>query len=222
VRRARQRGFTLLELMIALVLLALIMTVLLSALRLGASSWDAAERKVAAVAEREMAMRVVERQLALAMPVMHAAEGEEEHLAFEGGPDAVSWVSPLPAHRGGGGVQYMRLALGETDRGRGLVLTWRLFHPDVMDAPAAQVEDAVLLMEGVEGLHLSYLGAPDDDNPERREWFDRWDHENRMPDLIRLTLDMEDPSAREMSLVAEPRQGAFGVLDPHLIFEPAS
>ena len=205
MRRAHQRGFTLLELMIALVLLALIMTVLLSALRLGASSWDAAERKVAAVAEREMAMRVVERQLALAMPVMHVAEGEQARLAFEGEPDAVSWVSPLPAHRGGGGVQYMRLALGETDRGRGLVLTWRLFHPDVMDAPAAQVEDAVLLMAGIDGLHLSYFGAPDD--PQRLEWRDRWDHRDNLPELVRLELEPADPSEPDLFLVAEPRQG---------------
>jgi general secretion pathway protein J len=204
-RRGRCAGFTLLEMMIGLVLLGLMMTVLFSGLRLGASSWDAAERKVASVAERELAIRVLERQLALAMPVMHAPEGEPERLAFEGESDRLIWVSPLPAYRGGGGVHELELALGATDRGAGLVLHYRLFHPDVLDGSAGSDRESVLLLEDVNDLRLSYYGAMDDS--ERDEWVQRWDHDRDLPGLVKVELGFGESPEGLLTLVVEPRQG---------------
>jgi general secretion pathway protein J len=203
----RSSGFTLLEMMIGMVVLGLMMTVLFSGLRLGASSWDAAERKVASVAERELAIRVIERQLALAMPVMHTPEGEPPRLAFDGEGDRVTWVAPLPAYRGGGGVHELELALGATDRGEGLVLGYRLFHPDVLDAPSDTGRESVLLLEDVTELRATYYGSLDD--PERGEWFDHWDHPASLPDLVKLEFGLADPLARPITLVVQPRQGPF-------------
>jgi general secretion pathway protein J len=208
-RRSRSSGFTLLEMMIGMVVLGLMMTVLFSGLRLGASSWDAAERRVASVAERELALRVIERQLAMALPVMHAPEGEGEppKLAFDGEGDRVTWISPLPAYRGGGGVHELELALGVTDRGEGLVLGYRLFHPDVLDAPSATDRESVLLLEGVTELRATYYGSLED--PERGEWFDHWDHPESLPDLVKLEFDLADEAAHPITLVVQPRQAPF-------------
>lgn len=198
------QGFTLLEVMIALVLLSLIMTVLFSGLRLGVSSWDTAERVVAETAEQELALRLLDRQLALAMPLMLERDGEQARIAFEGEPNRVRWASPLPAHRGGGGLQWLTLELGETARGAGLVLRFRLLHPDTQDAPADQVEDTELLLAGVDAMDVSYYGRPD--NQEDGEWFSEWPVRDRLPDLIALALQSERGSQESMYLSVAPRQ----------------
>ncbi|WP_155987008.1 prepilin-type N-terminal cleavage/methylation domain-containing protein [Thioalkalivibrio sp. ALE11] len=202
--RVSARGFTLMEVLIALVLLSLIMTALFSALRLGVSSWDAAERSVAETAEEELALRLLDRQLALAMPLMLERDGEQARIAFEGEPNRVRWASPLPAHRGGGGIQWQTLELGETARGEGLVLRFRLLHPDTLEAPADQVEDTELLLAGIDAMELSYYGRSNLD--EEAEWFSEWSVRDRLPDLVTLTLQSDRGSQTSIYLSVAPRQ----------------
>ena len=201
---ASMRGFTLLEMMIALVLLSLIMTILFAGLRLGVSSWDTAERVVAETAEQELALRLIDRQLALAMPLMLEREGEPPRIAFEGEPTRVRWASPLPAHRGGGGIQWLTLELGETARGEGLVLRFRLLHPDTLDAPAERVEETELLLSGVNSVVFSYFGRPA--NHWDGAWFNEWSDGDQLPELITLRLEYERGHQESMYLSVAPRQ----------------
>lgn len=203
-RRYGSAGFTLIEMMIGLVLLSLMLTVLFSSLRLGATSWDTAERKLARVAEREAALRIVERQLQLSMPILHAPDGESAKLAFLGEADRLTWVSPLPAHRGGG-IQRMTLAKGQAERGDGLVLSYQLFHPDRLSGPAEKAKESVLLLEGVTGLRVAYYGAGRED-PDSRDWYERWDDNEGLPELIRLRFETAAPGDHDLSLVVEPKQ----------------
>ena len=197
-------GFTLLEMMIGLVLLGLTMTVLFSALRLGASSWDAAERGVSAVAEQELAIRVLEQQLALAMPVMTLPEDGPERLAFEGASDRLTWVAPLPAHRGGGGVHELEVVLGATDRGEGLILRYRLFHPDALADSSDAGRESVLLLEDVRSLRATYYGIPE--GSDRAEWSERWHHDRELPLLVKLEWTLATSPEDWVQLVVEPRQ----------------
>lgn len=203
-QRAGAGGFTLLEMMIALVLLSLIMTILFSGLRLGVSSWDAAERVVAETAEQELALRLIERQLAVAMPLMLERQGQGSRLAFEGDTARVRWAAPLPAHRGGGGLHWLTLELGRTARGEGLVLRFRLFHPDTLDAPADRVEETELLLAGVSSMEVSYFGRPG--NQQNGSWFNRWLDGDRLPDLIRMRFRSERGHQEWMYLSVAPRQ----------------
>ena len=203
---ASMRGFTLLEMMIALVLLSLIMTILFSGLRLGVSSWDTAERVVAETAEQELALRLLDRQLALAMPLILEREGEASRIAFEGEPTRVRWASPLPAHRGGGGIQWLTLELGETARGEGLVLRFRLLHPDTLNAPPERVEETELLLAGIGSMKVSYYGRPD--NQENGEWFSEWLDDRRIPELISVELQTERGHQESVYLSVAPRQSA--------------
>jgi general secretion pathway protein J len=203
-RRHGSAGFTLIEMMIGLVLLSIMLTVLFSSLRLGATSWDTAERKLARVAEREAALRIIERQLQLSMPILHAPDGELAKLAFLGEADRLTWVSPLPAHRGGG-VQRMTLAEGQSARGSGLVLSYRLFHPDSLSEPDEQAQESVLLLEGVTGLRVTYLGEGPED-PDSPEWYEQWDDAERLPQLIRLEIETAARGDEDLTLVVEPKQ----------------
>lgn len=202
-RRGTAAGFTLIETLIALVLLSLMLTILFSGLRLGAGSWDAAQRQVEESTEWAIAARFLQRQLGMAMPVqLFERMVGEQHLAFRGEPHRIRFVAPLPSYLGGGGVQWVSLFLGSTEQGDGLLLSHRLYHPDTFVDVDHQDAEATLLLPGVTGVTLRYYGhRRDDDAP---DWFDTWEEEH-LPWLVSLQLRRQN--GHETTLAAGLRQG---------------
>lgn len=199
-------GFTLLEMLIGLVLLGLILSILFSALRLGAASWDSAESKLASVAERELAIRALRRELALALPVPHRAEDEGGEVFFAGYPDRFAWITPFPAHRGGG-LYELRLEIGSTDHGDGLVLKYRPHHPNNADREGGRGSESVLLIEGVASLRVQYYGAVNEGFD--REWSEEWSADQRLPELIRIEFPHRTAASESEHMVhvaVAPRQ----------------
>ena len=94
-------GFTVLELLVALALLALMLAAMPSALRLGARALSAAvdlERN----AERRAAMDFIEQRLVQASPIYeHRADGRSR-IAFRGAATAVTFVAPAASGSMGG------------------------------------------------------------------------------------------------------------------------
>ena len=197
------QGFTLMETLIALVLLSLMLSILFSGLRLGAGSWDAAQRQVEDSTEWAIAARFVHRQLAMAMPVkVFDIQPGVQQLAFRGDADRVGFVSALPSHLGGGGLRWITLYTGATEEGGGLLLSHRLYHPDTFAGMDFADAEATLLLPGVSRLDLRYYGQRRDD--EAPAWFDTWSDE-RLPLLIALDLTTTD--ARRITLAVGLRQG---------------
>ena len=62
-------GFTLIEVMVSLAVMALIVTVAFSGLRIGLNSWDRGSRRIEKLEERANVERLLNRQLALASPM---------------------------------------------------------------------------------------------------------------------------------------------------------
>lgn len=199
--RAR-RGFTLLEVMIALVLLSLLLAVLFAGLRLGAQSWDAGQTRVGQAADRAQVLAFLDRQLARAEPVFWHDPRGSTHLAFEGRRDAVAWVAALPAHRGGGGLALLSLELGRIEGQSSLVLGHQLFHPDTLD-PGVFEEHEVLL-EGVTEIAIEYFGPGEGDVGS--SWSDVWSDRSELPRLIRVRI--VDERSPWPDLVVAPRQGS--------------
>lgn len=196
----RRRGFTLLEVMIALVLLGLLLAVLFAGLRLGARSWDAGESRAREAAERAQVLAFLDRSLARAEPLYWQLSGATQKLAFEGLPDRVSWVAPLPAHRGGGGLTWLSLELGELDGQSALVLGYQFFHPDTLDPE--HLTEREILLEGVTGLGIEYFGSGEPGASPL--WSGTWSSQNELPQLIRVRV--EDVRGAWPDLLSVPRQ----------------
>ena len=146
----RQQGMTLVEVMVASVIFALVMMALVSAMRALAQSYERLQTVTAEAAQ----IREVERFLRQTLQSAQDGVGY-----FEGGPSEMRWVAPLDRVGSAGGLQHLRVAR----RGDQLVLSFApvLLGEDVSDSPAwgAVIEDFVLL-ENLSRLDIRYQVDP--------------------------------------------------------------
>lgn len=184
---SRQRGFTLLELVVAITLMALILAALYGGMRLGINSWDAGEQRAEATNRLRLTQEFLRRLLTLSVPAFRANEQQERVVTFAGDSAQISFVAPLLAQFGQGGLHLMQIY---ADNGR-LMLRWHPYLPADLEAGTAQ--EAVLL-EGVSAVEWGYFGAEKLAAPEEAvpsTWQDAWTQTSFRPSLVRLNLNMQ-------------------------------
>jgi general secretion pathway protein J len=205
---AGERGFTLLELLVAITLLGLLMAALLGGLRLGARVWETGEARLDASARIQVVQDFLRQRLAEAQPfeVAMVVEGGRPQFSFHGATDEVRFAGPLPEQLGAG-IYLMQLTLakgGADGQRRDLVLRWQpLDLEGDSTAPPPEPEERVLL-EGVEGLELAYFGALDPREPPA--WWPEWPPEqDAFPGLIRIQVRFADDDLRRWpELIVHP------------------
>jgi general secretion pathway protein J len=206
------RGFTLVELMIALVLLTIMTVLLFSGLRLGSRAWEGVETLSDRAADLRVARNFIERSLRQARGMTVTYEGLEVP-GFAGEPEQVEWVAPLADNVGIPGLYLLRLQLEEAGEYPRLVLVRWLMHPEVLeggdDYPAWQpIADGgsgigddsgpldrdvaagaygrTVLLPRVEEFELAYFGiAEGEQDP---EWLEEWLEHSRLPLKVRIAV----------------------------------
>jgi general secretion pathway protein J len=185
--RAPTQGFTLLELLVALILLSLIFLFLMSALQFGTNVWSGREKEVSGTAEVLTAQNFLRRVLSEARPIMiEATRTKHRYVYFIGDQNSVQFIAPLPEHLGVGG--FYEIALYLTDNrgsGKRLEMSWRL-SSEAENSKARRVT----LLDGVAQIQFSYFGRPLLLEPSR--WHDDWQKWESLPDLIRIQVTFSD------------------------------
>lgn len=198
------RGFTLVELLVGLSLLSLILLLLFGGFRFGLRAWEAGGDRIAAVNEIEMAQHLLRRQLAEAQPVTIGSLSQGVPTLFQGDDAGVTFVSPLPAHRGVGGFYVFSIATREDRGGRQLLLRWRRFRPDTVAGSDFDPKDESVLVNGIESIAIEYFGQPTVATSAR--WLQRWDGTVGLPQLFRLRVAFPRGDVRRWpEFVVSPR-----------------
>ncbi len=200
------RGFTLVELLVALTLLGLIAGVLFGSLRLAGRSWEGGEGKVAQVAEMRLTQQFLRNQITAALP-RRMLKAVEFPLLFAGTATELRYVAPLPERVVDGGTQFFRLALVQNGDNGQLVLERMRPDPDIVQVPEFVDADRTVLADHIADLRFQYFGRdPDAADTDTPTWRDRWDDAQRLPILIRIDVRPAKGPAWP-SLVAGPRRG---------------
>src|SRR5689334_7242406 len=185
--RHSQQGFTLIELTVALVLVALIGSVLYGSLSLAGDTWNRGETKAQRVNEMRSAQDFLRRTLTSQHP-LRFQKVVEKPLYFLGTREALSYAAALPG-RVGGGMYYFRLtASGENGR-----LTLARVIPDysAQAVPDFGSAESTVLADGVSAVRFGYFGRdPNSADTVAPTWRDRWDDPQRLPDLIRIDVTL--------------------------------
>jgi general secretion pathway protein J len=196
-----QRGFTLIELTVALVLVALIGSVLYGSLSLAGESWNRGEAKTQRVSEMRSAEDFLRRTLTSQHP-LRFQKVIEKPLYFLGTRDSLSYAAALPG-RIGGGMYYFRLTAGG-ENGR-LMLARVIPDYAAQAVPDFDSAESTVLADGIGAVRFGYFGRdPGSADAVAPTWRDRWDDPQRLPDLIRVDVTLAN-GASWPTLVVEPR-----------------
>lgn len=204
-RRPRARGFTLLELVVALTLLALMAAVMFGALGFAGRSWEGGEAKAEAVS----AMRLSEGFLRSQLESMHPLRMRkvvEFPLLFAGARDELRYAAPLPSRISGGGIWYYRLAVRKEGERSQLVLERIVPDVDATSVPEFVDADRSILADDIAELRIGYFGRdPGAAQAATPSWREQWDDRNKLPQLVRIEVLPSKGRPWPVLLVA-PRQ----------------
>ena len=194
-----ESGLTLVELLVALVLMALIAVMMSGGIRFGVRAWEAADARVEDDTRIQAVQALLRRQFNRAYPAIGADARKRSQVDFEGRANSLRFITALPAHLSPGGRSVVALE-GAADDVPALILRWRPHRPgfgdDDDEAAGADGEWAEehVLIEGIEGMEFAYFGAekPGDDP----RWFDDWQERRTLPTLVRLRLSFAEDDRR--------------------------
>lgn len=182
------KGFTLIEVVIALALLSLMVVLLFSSLAISADSWNKGEDKITEANENGVVYSFFRNYLAASKPLLLDFDvNTASRLAFQGGEQAVQFVASLPASAAKAGPQLMTVALVEEEDERMIKVTMTPFYP-AADNEQWQPEEAVL-MRHVDEFSLAYFGP--DENTGEAGWQSEWREKQTQPALVKITLTSE-------------------------------
>ncbi|HVE48753.1 MAG TPA: prepilin-type N-terminal cleavage/methylation domain-containing protein [Casimicrobiaceae bacterium] len=200
--RLHQRGFTLLELVIALVLFALMSSVMYGALGFAGRSRDAGEAHTEAAASMRLSHAFLRAQLEGQHP-LRMRKMLEYPLLFTGASDELRYAAQLPARITGGGVWYYRLAVVREGEKSRLVLERRVPDTEASELPEFDKADRSILAEDIGEIRIGYFGRDAGAAPATAPtWRERWDDRNRLPLLVRIDVVPQRGPAWPTLLVA--------------------
>ncbi|MBJ7576008.1 prepilin-type N-terminal cleavage/methylation domain-containing protein [Luteimonas sp. MC1828] len=209
MRRARVSGFTLIEVLLATVLLAMGLALAFTTLR---ATMETSERGEA-MATRTDRMRAVEgflrRRLASAQPIAFASdESTGGSLRFIGEPDRIRFVADLPDYLGRGGPHLHDIGV---DAGRrepelgvsfAMVLAGETIEEEQPRPPEPLVKDLV-------ELRFRYRGLDDEG---LTDWLDTWENYEELPLQVSVEISSKDGGAWPPLVVALPQSATGAAL----------
>jgi general secretion pathway protein J len=209
----RQKGFTLLELLVALVVLGLLVVGLTRGVRAGLTMWGAQTRRIGETGELDASARVL-RVLFDGISVPPAGmvgRGAAGTMKVEGHSDSLAFVGELPT--GFGTTRRANITLESVEDHR-LVLRWTPHRHELTTAPEPKPVE-IELIRGVAHVDFAYWGSPAAD--QAAGWQAQWDSFN-LPELIRVRVafakgDRPSVARRDRGAPAMKSQPRFARLD---------
>lgn len=181
-----QRGFSLLEMLIAFSMMSLLFLALFSSFSTIGKGWDAADKKMLKTADMRLVSEFLRGQLSQAMVVR--IQGEDGLVyAFEGEDDYVRYAAPLQPLQNNGGVYLIELSVGSDSDGKKLEMRYAPYRPELSWEDAFDEVEPVLVYGGLRSVEFAYFAAENiDDDP---EWERDWVEQTVYPLLLKLVLE---------------------------------
>jgi len=202
-----QKGFTLLELMIALTILGLMITAIFSSLRLGLRAWQKGEERVEQYQRIRVVLEMLETQLRSIYPYrIEDKETKEKFPFFRGEKDSIKFVSSVSFKTEepmGLCLVWYRVRREDRDLGYApakafLASEELILNEDIFEEETLEEREGVELFPEVKHISFQYYGKKKGD--EREEWNEKWDakEEKVLPSAVKISIDLnktyeEDP-----------------------------
>jgi general secretion pathway protein J len=190
----RDRGFTLIEILLALSIGAALLVVMFGGVRAGLAAWGRGEARAVALEHSRNLAQVLGRAVAGTYPYRGAlAEGTLAGVIFDGRPDRLTFVTASPSIAAPVPIAFTAMMVSRDDQGLA-VRQLALPNLERLDRVAPVLVDSTVI-----GVRFRYL------DEDRETWKDRWD------------MSKEDSLPRAVEILLATTVGSRGVEQPPLV-----
>ena len=189
--RAAARGFTLVELLLAVTLMSLLLALAYGGLRAASRATDRGQDLLEETGRMRLAHQFVRRQLNQILPLPYATdEAEQLTTLFEGGGRYVQFVAPMPGYLSSGGPYVQRLDL--VDGVDGVDLVFRQAPLQGFEEPALDDHPPVTLLAGLDYGSFEFQERDEEGLP--GGWLMAWPEPAMVPLAVRLNIEYPEDS----------------------------
>ncbi|HMB57849.1 MAG TPA: prepilin-type N-terminal cleavage/methylation domain-containing protein [Arenimonas sp.] len=195
--KSNARGFTLIEVIVAIALLAFGLALAFGTLR-GATRATEHADAIARDSERLRAVQgFLRTQIGGVLPIAYQIDPVSGDGRFlEGSADKLEFVAAMPGYMSRGGSYLQTFEFDNGEHGRRLLFTHRLLTPD---GPIKAEREPEVLLEDIADGGFEFQALDDSGHP--GGWKSEWRVPGRMPPLVRLKLRFNDPRRNFPDLV---------------------
>lgn len=188
------KGFTLLEVMLATLLLALLLAGTYGAIRTAVRAMHSGEAAIDRTNRLRVAEEFMRRQISRIMPLAFGRDqSTNTNFVFEGNGNSMRFVAPMPGYLSKGGPYVQTLAFAGNRRGgKQLLFTDAMLNGFDLDRKETATEPSILLDQIQDG-RFEYRTL--DENGQLTDWSDQWDDPGVTPVMVRIAVSML-PEAR--------------------------
>jgi general secretion pathway protein J len=195
----RVAGFTLLEVLGAMALLALLLLGVYSGVRSATHTVHAGTVKIEKLDQMRSAQDFLRRELAQAMAQAMSRDDNGNNIYFVGSENDMRFVAPLPGYLGKMGPQLIQVKLVPDDKEQlRLEASLAVLPPD--GSAPKPLGDPQVLVDGISAGGFSYRGLNAQGQP--MDWQSDWKYTNNMPSVVTIKLTFAD--GREWPLLSAP------------------
>src|SRR5262245_41980166 len=201
----RDRGFTLIEVLVSLTLMTLTGTVVISGLRTGMETTDRGTRAVRNLQRRQTVLGIIEAQVRSALPLQYAEDASKPqmHVAFEGTRDRFRLISNNSLWDGPNGIPRWIELDWNSSSGSAAQLRLREFQilPPFNTPQSIPLHESDLLP--ATRVEFAYLRHPR--GTELPRWVDSWKPGNlgELPAAVRIRIEFKKDDSTELLIPLE-------------------
>ena len=211
-RGSSDAGFSLLEMIVSIGLMALILSAMPAAIRLATRALNAVQGVDRNFANHT-ALDFVEQRLGEALSIYDRGADGRLQIVFRGEVDSLTFVAPAAIGPEGGLYRFELRALQEPDaditalasssssNGLGLHLSWNEFRPSRRDIALIDRRDK-RIVSGLAEFSLRYYGPPS--LRSAPEWQDAWTSQDRLPDLVEIRTAVTNAGQTTARIIRVP------------------
>jgi general secretion pathway protein J len=187
-----ERGFTLLELMISIVLLVIIIVILVGAMRLGFRSVDSGEKKIESLERMRASFNIIDSQIQSQIPLTYDEEGVRKYY-FTGEKDSLQFATNYSIW--GGQKGYVIVTYRVSSEGSGKPVLYA--SENIVGVEGSR---ETKLLDAFDNIYFEYFYK--DPTAEEGNWVEQWTDSSTIPEKIKVHLITGE---RDLSIIIPVR-----------------
>ena len=206
-RNACQSGFTLVELIIALLILSFVMLLCANGFKFSTRVWDVVNTQSEELDSLQAVQGFLRKSISLALINDRANDDEEEiqQTVFIGNGKELRYVSYSPQYGVDDYLYKYELFLDRENNNLSLV-----YQPYNLQININKQDQKSILISGVKDISIEYFSGFDTEDS-NNGWLTGWNNQFTLPLLIKIKLIFQDEKVIWPELVIQMRNGPYVV-----------